>query len=127
MKELAGIIVATQVAVGSVMAWPAMAQNYEGKWSGQFQVTAGTPPNCTAKGPIAVSVSGQTVNIEVSQQGSTMQMSGGLRSDGSWETFVRLPDGTFTGFTGQFEGRTFSGNYSGGGSGCIGTFAGSKS
>lgn len=122
MKELVGII----AAASALIAWPVMAQNYEGKWSGQFQVASGTPPNCTAKGPIAVSVTGLTVNVEVSQQGAAMQMSGGLRSDGSWETFVRLADGTFTGFTGQFDGRTFSGNYTGG-TGCIGTFTGSKS
>ncbi len=123
MKELAGII----VAASALIAWTAMAQNYEGKWSGEFQVSAGMPTNCTAKGPIAVSVTGQTVNLEVTQQGSAIQTSGGLRSDGSWEAFVRLPDGSFTGFTGQFEGQKFSGNYSGGGSGCIGTFSGSKS
>ena len=122
MKELARII----VAASAVIAWPAVAQNYEGKWSGQFQVASGMPPNCTAKGPIAVSVTGLTVNLEVTQQGSAIQTSGGLRSDGSWEAFVRLPDGTFTGFTGQFEGRSFSGNYTGG-TGCIGTFTGSKS
>ncbi len=125
MKELAGIIVAAQLAVGVVMAWPALAQNYEGKWSGEFQVTAGTPPNCTAKGTLTVSVSGMAVSLETNQQGSAITLAGGLRSDGSWEATVRLPNGSFTTFTGTFQGQRFSGSYSGG-SECFGTFSGSK-
>ncbi len=121
MKELACIL----VAASAVMAWPAMAQNYDGKWTGEFQAAAGTPPICTAKGPITVSVSGTTINIEVAQQGSALKPSGSLRSDGSWEATMRLPSG-FTTFTGTFDGQRVSGNYTGGGQECFGTFSGSR-
>jgi hypothetical protein len=107
-----------------VLCGPAVAQNYEGKWNGEYKSDPGTPTDCP-KGAITVSVSGVTATVDVSHPGGSLKMTGTVRSDGSFEAFTRLLNGTFVTFAGQFAGPRFNGIY-GPGTPCPGTFAGSK-
>ena len=120
MKASGGLLLAAVAALSST----AMAQDYEGKWSGEYQANPGTPPDCP-KGTITVTVSGVTATLEVGQPGGPLKMTGTVRSDGSFEAFVRLPNGVFSTFSGQFAGPRFMGIY-GTGTACPGAFSGSK-